>query len=92
MILRPRQSRSGSLMEAVANVAAGFLLALLAQQVVFPLFGIATTLSQDAGIAVVFTALSLFRSYAIRRLFERCGRGQAGSDLLSACRTTRFET
>jgi hypothetical protein len=61
-------------MEAVANVLAGFLLAMLAQQVVFPLFGIVTTIGEDAGIAAVFTALSLLRSYVIRRLFECRGR------------------
>ena len=88
----PRQSRGASLAEAVANVVAGFLLAMLAQQFVFPFFGIATTLGEDIGIAALFTALSLVRSYAIRRLFERCGRGRAGSDLLSACRTTRLGT
>lgn len=67
---RPRQSRSASLAEAVANVAAGFLVAILAQRIAFPLFGIATTIGEDAGIAALFTALSLVRSYAIRRLFE----------------------
>ena len=72
MTRSPRQSRSASLVEAAANVVAGFLVAMLAQQVAFPLFGIATTLGEDAGIAVIFTALSLLRSYAIRRLFERC--------------------
>ena len=44
---------------------------MLAQQIVFPLFGIATTVSEDAGIAALFTLVSLVRSYAIRRLFER---------------------
>jgi hypothetical protein len=80
------QSRCGSLTEAVANVVAGFLLAMLAQQIVFPFFGIATTLGEDAGIAAIFTALSLFRSYAIRRLFERFGSGRNGTALLSVCR------
>jgi hypothetical protein len=71
---RPRQSRSCSLTEAAANVAAGFVLAVLAQQVIFPGFGITVTLIEHAGIAAIFTVLSLARSYTIRRLFERIGR------------------
>ena len=74
MSARPRQSRSCSLTEAAANVAAGFILAVLAQQVIFPGFGITVTLIEHAGIAAIFTALSLARSYTIRRLFERIGR------------------
>jgi hypothetical protein len=63
------QSRSGSLAEAVANVIAGFLLALVVQRLAYPLFGIATTMTQDGLIAAIFTAASLARSYALRRLF-----------------------
>jgi hypothetical protein len=74
MSARPRQSRSCSLTEAAANVAAGFVLAVLAQQVIFPGFGITVTLIENAGIAAIFTFLSLARSYTIRRLFERIGR------------------
>jgi hypothetical protein len=82
MSTRRAQSRSGSLTEAFANVAAGFVLAMLAQQVIFPGLGIAVTLAENAGIAAIFTVLSLARSYTIRRLFEQLGR--AGS---MTCRT-----
>lgn len=63
------QSRSASLAEAIINTMAGFLVALSAQQVIFPAFGIVTTLVQDGAIAALFTGSSLVRSYAIRRLF-----------------------
>jgi hypothetical protein len=68
--LRPAQSRTGSLLEAAMNVVAGYVLALVTQWLVYPLFGIVTTLSTDAVIAGVFTAVSLARSYLLRRLFE----------------------
>ena len=71
MALRPAQSRSASLVEACTNVLVGYLLALLTQRLVFPLFGIATTLPIEAAIAALFTAVSLVRSYLLRRLFER---------------------
>ena len=66
---QPTQSRSASLAEAITNVFVGFVMGISVQQAVFPLLGIATTLSQDSAIALLFTAASLVRSYAIRRLF-----------------------
>jgi hypothetical protein len=67
---RPAQSRAGSLLEAAANVVAGYVLAVATQRLVYPLFGISTTLNADAVIAGVFTAVSLARSYVLRRVFE----------------------
>lgn len=72
-VVRGRQSRAASLAEAVANVVAGYLAALLAQQAVLPVFGIHVGLATHAAIAVVFTVLSLIRSYLLRRVFERIG-------------------
>ena len=69
--LRPAQTRAGSLVEATANVVVGYVLALITQALLYPLFGIATTLSTDSIIAAVFTLVSLGRSYVLRRLFER---------------------
>jgi hypothetical protein len=80
---RARQSRSCSLTEAAANVAAGFVLAVLAQQVIFPGFGITVTLIEHAGIAAIFTFLSLARSYTIRRVFERVLLGRASGGFAS---------
>ena len=71
MTFRPAQSRSGSLVEAATNVVAGYLLALATQALVYPAFGIRTTLVQDSAIAAVFTLVSLARSYVVRRAFER---------------------
>jgi hypothetical protein len=70
------QSRTESLLEAGADVLVGYLVALAAQQVVFPLFGIHTTLAQDSAIAAAFTLVSLARSYLLRRIFERLGTGR----------------
>ncbi|RBI85815.1 hypothetical protein DRV85_08835 [Rhodosalinus halophilus] len=67
------QSRLLSALEAVANVAAGFAVALIVQLGVFPRVGIAATLSQNAALAGIFTAVSLVRSYLLRRLFDRNG-------------------
>jgi hypothetical protein len=37
---RPAQSRRGSLVEAIANVAVEYLLALVTEALVFPRFGV----------------------------------------------------
>ncbi len=76
MSFRRSQSRTASLLEAGANVLVGYLVALAAQQLIFPLFAIHTTLAQDVGIAAAFTAMSLLRSYLLRRVFERIGTGR----------------
>ena len=65
-----RQSRLMSLVEAVANVAVGYGVAVLTQMLVFPLFGLRTTVRENLAIGVVFTVVSLARSYALRRTFE----------------------
>ena len=66
-----RQSRLMSLVEAVANVVVGYGVAVLVQILLFPVFGLSVSLGQSLAIGLVFTAVSIVRSYALRRLFER---------------------
>ena len=65
-----KQSRRMSLLEGIANVLVGYGVAVLMQVLVFPMFGLRTSLTDDLVIALVFTLVSLARSYALRRLFE----------------------
>ena len=64
------QSRRASLIEAFINVLAGYGIAVMVQLVVFPVFGLHLTVTENLKIGLTFTAASLLRSYAIRRLFE----------------------
>jgi len=65
------QSRSMSAVEAVANVAVGLLVAIATQVVVFPWFGIQPLpLVYHFQIGLVFTMISLIRSYVLRRIFN----------------------
>ena len=88
-----------SLVEAVANVAVGYGVAVATQIVVFPWFGIQIDLAGQLGIGAIFTVVSIVRSFALRRVFEAIrvprdrkeGRrplmqaaGLAGSDQISA--------
>ena len=65
------QSRWMSLMEAATNIAVGYGLAVLTQVLVFPLFGLRVSLGENLGIGAVFTVVSLVRSFALRRIFNR---------------------
>ena len=64
------QSRRMSLIEAVTNVALGYVLAVATQILVFPWFGMHASLGDNLVLGAVFTAISLVRSYALRRFFE----------------------
>jgi hypothetical protein len=68
------QPRVLSAVEAFTNVAVGFCLAICVQVAAFPAFGIHVGPRQHLGIGAVFTAASLARSYALRRVFDRFGR------------------
>ena len=64
------QSRAMSLVEAVANVIVGYGVAVITQILIFPIFGLHTTLAQNLKMGAMFTLLSIARSFALRRLFE----------------------
>lgn len=65
------QSRRQSLIEAITNVVVGFALAVIIQIVVFSWFGLQVPLRDNLAIGAIFVIISLVRSYALRRLFER---------------------
>ncbi len=65
------QTRLQSLVEAWTNVVIGYFLALIAQMIVFPLYDIEVTVSQNLQIGLIFTAVSIARSYFLRRVFNR---------------------
>lgn len=65
-----KQSRAMSLVEATANVVVGYGVAVATQILIFPIFGLHTTLAQNLKMGAVFTVVSIARSIALRRLFE----------------------
>lgn len=68
------QTRTQSLLESCANVIVGYLVALMAQLIVFPLLGIPVSLEQNLLLGAIFTVVSLGRSYCVRRMFARWHR------------------
>ena len=65
-----KQSRTMSLVEAMANVVVGYGVAVVTQLLIFPVFGLHATLAQNLKMGLVFTGISIVRSFALRRLFE----------------------
>ncbi|MCE8512281.1 hypothetical protein KBY22_06225 [Ruegeria pomeroyi] len=59
-----------SLVEAIANVVIGYGIAVVTQILIFPHFGLHTTLAQNLSMGGIFTVVSIARSFALRRLFE----------------------
>ena len=64
------QSRMMSLVEGSTNVLIGYGVAVATQAVVFPMFGLYASLDQNLAIGLIFTIVSLVRSYALRRVFN----------------------
>ena len=65
-----KQSSLMSLVESLANVLVGYGVAVATQMAVFPLFGLAVTVTENLLIGLIFTVVSIVRSYALRRGFE----------------------
>lgn len=66
-----KQSRIDSLMEAVTNVLIGFLINLVANWLILPwYFDIDPDLGSFAILGGIYTAISIARSYLIRRAFN----------------------
>lgn len=65
------QPRLWSAVESVANVAIGYTVAIATQMAVFPLFDIYASTQDHLMIGVIFTGVSLVRSYVLRRFFNR---------------------
>ena len=65
------QTRLGSVAEAWANIAVGFVINFTANWLILPAFGFhALTLKTNFEIGLLYTLISLVRSYVLRRWFN----------------------
>ena len=63
------QSKVMSLVESLTNVAVGILVSFASQLVIFNAYGIHIALADNVMMTLYFTAISVVRSYGIRRFF-----------------------
>ena len=59
------------LIESFIDVGSGFILAILIQLLIFPLFGLYPTILDSMGIALIFTVVSITRSWIWRLVFTK---------------------
>ena len=64
------QSKQFSLLEACVNVTIGIIVAWGLSFLVFPIFGYEPTVMKTLWISLIFTGVSLIRSYLLRRMFN----------------------
>lgn len=64
------QSRLGSLVETCSNVTIGYLVSLVLQLIVFPLYDIHVSLLANVQIGIIFTITAIARGYVVRRVFN----------------------
>ena len=57
--------------ESIIDVGSGFVLAIIIQILVFPLFGFTPTIMENIQIASIFTVVSMIRSALWRRYFRK---------------------
>lgn len=65
------QTRKQSLIESCTNIAVGYTVNVFSNALVLPLFGITTSMTENLELGLVYTAISLVRTYALRRYFNR---------------------
>lgn len=65
------QTRIDSLMEAVVNTIIGLIISTVANHFLFSVvLGVPLTLGLNLAIGLFFTAISIARSYVLRRAFD----------------------
>jgi len=64
------QTKLQSAIEAVTNVAVGYLINITANFLIFPLFGWQISLEQNVLLGMFYTVISLLRSYSLRRFYN----------------------
>lgn len=65
------QTKLGSLAEAWANIAIGFTINFCANMLILPIFGFKSlTMRTNFIIGILYTVISLVRSYVLRRWFN----------------------
>ena len=65
-----KQTKVGSLVESLMNVAIGFSINYCANLLIFPLFGFHISPGANFIMGLIYTVISVVRSYVIRRWFN----------------------
>lgn len=64
------QTKKQSLIESLTSTTIGIIIGIVLNLTILPIFGYPVSLSDSLWISVIFTAISVIRSYAVRRVFD----------------------
>ena len=64
------QTKKWSMIESLTSTTIGWLIGVILNMLVLPLFGYDVSLTDGLLISIIFTAVSVIRSYVIRRFFN----------------------
>ena len=64
------QSKKDSLIESLTSVGIGLFIGVILNMLILPLFDYDVSLTDGVLISIIFTAVSIIRSYIIRRWFN----------------------
>lgn len=64
------QSKKQSLIESLTSVGIGWFIGVILNMLVLPLFDYDVSLTDGVLISIIFTAVSVVRSYVVRRFFN----------------------
>ena len=65
------QTKLQSLIESGINVLIGYLVAVISQLAIYPLFDVNLSLGDNLIMGLYFTLVSLVRAYFVRRSFNK---------------------
>ena len=60
-----------SFLESIIDVGSGFVLAILIQLYIFPIFNLYPSILDSINIALIFTIVSIIRSWLWRLVFKK---------------------
>ena len=64
------QTKRQSLVESLTSTTIGIIIGIVLNLTILPIFGYPVSLSDSLWISVIFTVISIIRSYIIRRWFN----------------------
>ena len=64
------QTKKWSMIESVTSTTIGIIIGIVLNLTILPIFGYPVSLSDSLWISVIFTVVSIIRSYIIRRWFN----------------------
>jgi hypothetical protein len=70
-LIMKKKTNFRNLIETMIDVGSGLLLSTLIQLYIFPFFDLHPTLLDSFNIAIIFTVISMLRSWTWRTIFNR---------------------